>query len=93
MCLAIPGRVTALEAGPSPAARVDFEGQIKSVSLLYVPEAVVGDFVIVQAGFAIRILPEAEAREALALARGATVAGEPAESSPVESSSSGTAGA
>lgn len=75
MCLAIPGKVLALEAGPSPTARVDFEGQRKTVSLLYVPEAAVGDYVVVQAGFAIRVVPDAEAQEALALARTTTVTG------------------
>ena len=77
MCLAIPGRVTSVDASDpgQPWAQVDFEGQLKRVSLLYVPEATVGDYAIVQAGFAIRLVPPAEALEALALARETTVDG------------------
>jgi hydrogenase expression/formation protein HypC len=77
MCLAIPGRILSVEAS-DPAhlvARVDFEGQLKTVSLLYVPEAEVGDYVIVQSGFATRRVEKAEALEALALARETTVDG------------------
>jgi hydrogenase expression/formation protein HypC len=77
MCLAIPGRIVSVEAtDPSPpVAKVDFEGQIKTVSLLYVPEAGVGDYVIVQSGFATRRVEKAEALEALALARATIVEG------------------
>lgn len=84
MCLAIPGKVVAVEGGPSPTARVDFEGQRKTVSLLYVPEAAVGDYVVVQAGFAIRVVPDAEAQEALALARNTTVAGDSVRTATTE---------
>jgi hydrogenase expression/formation protein HypC len=77
MCLAIPGLVLSVDArDPAvPVARVDFEGLVKTVSLLYVPEATAGDYVIVQAGFAIRIVDKTEALEALALARETTVDG------------------
>ena len=90
MCLAIPGKVLSIEGGPSPTARVDFEGQAKTVSLLYVPEASVGDYVIVQAGFAIRIVEAEEAREALALARGTSVDGTSIRPSSTGASSAGT---
>jgi len=67
MCLTIPGRIVSIDAsGPvSRTARVDFGEVERTASLLYAPDAVVGDFVIVQAGFATRRLGEAEAREAL----------------------------
>jgi hydrogenase expression/formation protein HypC len=77
MCLAIPGLVVSVDAtDPAvPVARVDFEGLVKTVSLLYVPEATAGDYVIVQAGFAIRLVEKTEALEALTLARETTVDG------------------
>ena len=71
MCLAIPGRIVAIDA-QDPAARVaqvDFDGLSKSVQLVYLPEAGVGDYVLVHAGFATQRLPEEEALEALRYAR------------------------
>jgi hydrogenase expression/formation protein HypC len=71
MCLTVPGKVVALE-GTDPAARqarVDFGGTVRSVSLLYAPEAEIGSYVIVHAGFATAVIPEAEALEALGYAR------------------------
>jgi hydrogenase expression/formation protein HypC len=77
MCLAIPGLILSVDVGDpaTPVARVDFEGLVKTVSLLYVPEATAGDYVIVQAGFAIRLVEKTEALEALSLARETTVEG------------------
>jgi hydrogenase expression/formation protein HypC len=71
MCLAIPGRVIAIEeTGPDGrVARVDYGIAIKPAYLLYLPEAKVGDYVIVQAGFASTLLSESEALEALECAR------------------------
>ncbi|HTL15628.1 MAG TPA: HypC/HybG/HupF family hydrogenase formation chaperone [Patescibacteria group bacterium] len=63
MCLAIPGKVTSIQ-GDDPLTRmgkIDFGGVLKQASLAYVPEAAVGDYVIVHAGFAISRLDEAEA--------------------------------
>ena len=63
MCLAVPGKITSIaEGGPlTRTGRVDFSGIIKSVNLAYVPEAKVGDYVIVHVGFAINKLDEDEA--------------------------------
>jgi hydrogenase expression/formation protein HypC len=63
MCLAVPGRILAIE-GSDPILRsgtVDFSGVTKRVNLSYVPEAVVGDFVLVHVGFAISTVDEEEA--------------------------------
>jgi hydrogenase expression/formation protein HypC len=63
MCLAIPGRILSIE-GEDPAfrgGRVDFAGVIKRVNLSYVPDARVGDFVLVHVGFAISTVDETEA--------------------------------
>lgn len=45
------------------SGRVDFAGVIKHVNLSYVPDASVGDFVLVHVGFAISTVDEAEARQ------------------------------
>ncbi len=45
--------------------KVSFGGVTKTISLAYVPEATVGDYVIVHVGFAISILDQAEALQAL----------------------------
>ena len=65
MCLAIPGRITTIN-GEDPLTRmgkVDFGGILKEASLAYVPEAKVGDYVIVHVGFAISRLDEDEANK------------------------------
>jgi hydrogenase expression/formation protein HypC len=65
MCLAIPGKITSI-SGEDPLMRtgkVDFGGILKEVSLAYVPEAQLGDFVIVHVGFALSRVDEAEAQQ------------------------------
>lgn len=65
MCLAIPGKILSV-TGDEPLdrmGRVSFGGIVKEVSLAYVPEANVDDYVIVHAGFAISQLDEQEAME------------------------------
>lgn len=65
MCLAVPGKITAI-TGDEPMSRmgkIDFGGILKEASLAYVPEAKVGDYVIVHVGFAISRLDEAEANQ------------------------------
>jgi hydrogenase expression/formation protein HypC len=47
-------------------ARVSFDGVTREVMLVYVPEANVGDYVLVHAGFAIARVSEAHAKEAIA---------------------------
>lgn len=68
MCLAVPGRIVGT-AGDDPLLRtgqVDFGGIVKEISLAYVPEAAVGDHVLVHVGFAITVIDEAEAERVLA---------------------------
>ncbi len=71
MCLTIPGRIVRVEESEATGrvARVDFGVAVRTASLLYLPEAAVGDFVIVQAGFATRRLGPLEADEAIAARR------------------------
>lgn len=67
MCLGIPGQVQAIDDGELRMARVSFGGAMKSVSLVFVPEARVDDWVIVHAGFAISRIDEGEARRVFEL--------------------------
>jgi hydrogenase expression/formation protein HypC len=67
MCLAIPGRILDV-SGDLPLSRtgrVDFGGVVKDVSLAFVPEAAVGDYVLVHVGFALTRVDEAEAEKML----------------------------
>ncbi|MDE1947596.1 MAG: HypC/HybG/HupF family hydrogenase formation chaperone [Burkholderiales bacterium] len=65
MCLAIPARV--VEIGGDRQAWVDLGGVRKEISLALVPEAVLGDYVIVHVGHAIGLLDAEEAERTLAL--------------------------
>lgn len=68
MCLGVPGRIIEVqENGLMRMGRVDFGGITREVCLAYVPEAQVGDWVIVHVGFAISRLEEEEAMETLQL--------------------------
>jgi hydrogenase expression/formation protein HypC len=69
MCLAVPGQVMTIQDDPLRTGMVSFAGVTKSVSLVMVPEAQVGDYVIVHVGFAISRLDEAAARRSLDLYR------------------------
>ena len=63
MCLAIPGKVLSSEdLGFARTARVQFGGTVRQVRLDFVPEAGVGDYVMVHVGFAISKVDEAEAQ-------------------------------
>jgi hydrogenase expression/formation protein HypC len=53
MCLGVPGEVKTISEGDLRMGRVAFGGVVKEVCLAYVPEAGVGDFVVVHAGVAI----------------------------------------
>lgn len=68
MCLAVPGQIIEISNTDSlqRTGIIDFSGVRKSVSLAYLPEAQLGDYVIVHAGFAIAVIDEAEAQASLA---------------------------
>jgi hydrogenase expression/formation protein HypC len=70
MCLAIPGLIMSISSEEGlRMARVSFNGVIKDISVEWVPEARVGDYVIVHAGSALTILNTREAEETLDLFR------------------------
>ncbi len=67
MCLAVPGKIVSI-SDDEPLLRmgkVSFGGLIKQVSLAYVPQAKVDDYVIVHVGFALSILDREEAEQTL----------------------------
>lgn len=67
MCLAVPGKLIGLfENGGVPMGRVDFGGVSREACLAYLPEAEVGDYVLVHAGFALTKLDQEAAAQTLA---------------------------
>lgn len=64
MCLAVPARILEIRDTLGVA---EFGGVRREISVLFVPEAKVGDYVLVHAGSAIQTLDEAEAEETLRL--------------------------
>lgn len=55
MCLAIPGRLSAIDGTEGV---IDYGGVTKHAELCLVPDARVGDRVLIHAGFAIAVLDE-----------------------------------
>ena len=70
MCLGVPGKIVEIyQSNKLRMGRVDFGGVVREACLEYVPEAKLGDYVIIHVGFAISRLSEEEARETLSLLR------------------------
>ena len=66
MCLAIPSKIILIEGG---MATIDVDGVQRQASLMLLDDAIIGDYVIVHAGFAIQKLDEAAALESIQLLR------------------------
>jgi hydrogenase expression/formation protein HypC len=64
MCLAVPGELMNIEGN---IGAISFSGAYRRVDLRLVPEAKVGDYLLVHAGCAIQIVPADEARATLEL--------------------------
>ena len=65
MCLSVPAQLVEIADAQDALARVgkaSLGGALKEISLAYVPEAKVGDYVLVHVGFAISIIDAQEAR-------------------------------
>ncbi len=61
MCLALPGKVTAVEGeGLERAAVVEVGEQTRRVSLALLPEVEVGQWILFQTGYALQVVPEDE---------------------------------
>lgn len=67
MCVAVPGKILSIE--PDLTATVDFDGLSRRVSVAFLEEPRIGDFIIVHAGFALHRIDPAEAEETLKLLR------------------------
>ncbi|WP_418005121.1 HypC/HybG/HupF family hydrogenase formation chaperone [Mycobacterium sp. PDNC021] len=66
MCLAVPGKILSLsERDGTLMSLVDFGGIQKDVCLQYIPDAAVGEYVVVHVGFAIQRLDEESAIKTL----------------------------
>ena len=66
MCLAIPGKIKSISheyEGKIKMAKVSFGGIVKDATLEMVPQAQVGDYVLVHVGVAISLVDEAEAKK------------------------------
>lgn len=62
MCLAIPAKIISIS---DDIAEVELDGVIRKTSLMLTPEAKIGNYVLLHAGFAIQVLDEAEALDLL----------------------------
>lgn len=66
MCLGVPGKILKIEeVAGFRMGEVEMAGVIKQVNLDFVPEAKVGDYVLVHAGYANSIIDEKEAKETM----------------------------
>ncbi|MCI6584193.1 MAG: HypC/HybG/HupF family hydrogenase formation chaperone [Mobiluncus porci] len=65
MCVGVPCRILSITPGLMPMGRIDVAGQVQDACMAYVPEAKVGDYVLIQNGFAMDLLTPEEARESL----------------------------
>ncbi|ADJ26699.1 hydrogenase assembly chaperone hypC/hupF [Dehalogenimonas lykanthroporepellens BL-DC-9] len=64
MCLAVPARIESIEGD---IAQADMAGTKVRASLMMVPDAKVGDYILLHTGYAIQVLDEADALETLNL--------------------------
>ena len=65
MCLAIPGKLTSIDSqsgDPFRTGKVSFGGIQRDVNLMMIPDAKIGDYVLVHVGVAISIVDEEEAK-------------------------------
>ena len=66
MCLAVPALVKEIDG---TQAEVDIDGVSRRISTYLTPEAGIGDYVLLHAGFAIKVIDQNEAQETLKLFR------------------------
>lgn len=73
MCLAIPGKILTIEDQIDSVfqiGKVSFSGVTKKINLSLVPEATVGDYVLVHVGVAVSVVDEMEAKKTMAFLEG-----------------------
>ncbi|NQS91349.1 MAG: HypC/HybG/HupF family hydrogenase formation chaperone [Chloroflexi bacterium] len=77
MCLAVPGKIIEIyQTQGLRMAKVDFSGVTREACIEHVPEAEIGNYVIIHVGFAISLLSEEEALQSIDLLREIIAAGE-----------------
>lgn len=64
LCLAFPGKIVSIE---NSLAKVEISGVTRDVSLMLLPDAKIGDYVLVHAGFAMQIVERQDVDEMIAL--------------------------
>ena len=70
MCLGIPGKIIEIDENSGlRMGKVDFGGVVREACLEAIPDAKIGQYTIIHAGFALNILSEEEAQETLTLLR------------------------
>jgi hydrogenase expression/formation protein HypC len=72
MCLAIPARV--IEMLPDSMAKVSLDGIVKEISLAFIDNVAIGDYVVLHVGYALAKVDAAEAEETLAMVKAAAQA-------------------
>jgi len=83
MCLAVPGMIVSVSGEDiNREARVDFGEVFKTVNLAFVPEAEVGDYVMVHVGMAISVVDEEEAKKVFGYLKEMNELGELGELAP-----------
>lgn len=68
MCLAIPGKIISIQDAEDPLFRlgkVSFDGVLRDINFAAVPEAKVGEYVLVHVGMALNVIDEEEALKTL----------------------------
>ena len=70
MCLGVPGKIVEIyDSQGMKMCKVDFGGVLREVCIETLPEAKVGDYTIVHAGFALNLLSEEDANATLDILR------------------------
>ncbi len=65
MCLAIPGKI--VKKTENSMGVVDLGGVTKEISLIFLPEAKEGDWIIIHTGFALESISEKDALETISI--------------------------
>lgn len=69
MCLGVPGKILSFEDGDLRMGRVAFGQVVKEISLAFVPDAQVGEYVVVHAGMALDVIDEEAAQRVFQVLR------------------------
>lgn len=70
MCLGIPGKIIEIyDKNELKMGKIDFGGVVRESCLAYVPEAKIGDYILVHVGFALNLISEEEANETMEILR------------------------